>query len=793
MTFRRRSPSRWCAAVAVTCVAVLALLWVAPRVSAQVAAWLAAAPVKASAVVITMGAADDVSRQDGATDVRAVDPGIQFNALGFVCTHHDARASLQYRVRAEEESWSEWRTASFEEVREGSGPRRLVTDAEWVGAARYVECRGAPGMRVKVAAINVLGDATTGDRVADAVRGAVAAVAGIAAGDEASAATARPAIVTRAKWGANESWRRRGPRYGSVKLAVVHHTAGGNTYTRTQAPAVVRAVYYYHTKVCGFADIGYNFLIDRYGTIYEGRYGGMTRAVVGAQALGFNSCSTGVSVMGEFSATQPPTAAVAALERLLAWKLDLHHIDPLSRVSARCTDTDRFRAGTTVRVAAIAGHRQLCYTTCPGDAFQAILPTVRKVVADTGRPKIYAFNALPAAISPNGDGVSDEAVVEFIGSETVDWRVDVADDSATVREFAGLDKVVSLAWDGRDATGVALPDGSYAITGFASSEAGEARPGTATVIIDTVRPGLTVGPPKPGVVDPHGGPVGAHAVVRYQIEEPCRVRVVVYDADGTSMRRLQGWTAKTAAAHSVQWDGRVTQDGALRAAPEGQYRIEVSARDVAGNRSTQSTQVTIDRTLRPGAATVYLSPNGDGRSDVATLSYRLTRAAQLTASIVQDGGTVRSFAACDLEAGTHAVVWDGQTDAGARAPAGRYTVVLSAATGAEPCRAGANAVLDVGKPRLSATGPRRSRVRRWVSVRCAVRDTWGPTVDVTARVRTAAGKLVRTVVRRGVPVGTACAIPFRPTKRGRYCVTFTGVDRAGNRQRAAAVWCVRVR
>ncbi len=84
-------------------------------------------------------------------------------------------------------------------------------------------------------------------------------------------------IVTRAQWGADESLRRGSPSYATVKMAFVHHTDTGNDYTAADAPAIVRAIYAYHTQTLGWSDIGYDFLIDRFGTIYEGRYGGVAR------------------------------------------------------------------------------------------------------------------------------------------------------------------------------------------------------------------------------------------------------------------------------------------------------------------------------------------------------------------------------------------------------------------------------------------------------------------------------------------------------------------------------------
>ncbi len=154
--------------------------------------------------------------------------------------------------------------------------------------------------------------------------------------------------MTRAEWGADESLRKADPVIAPVKMAFVHHTAGGNTYSQADAPALVRGIYTYHVKSLGWSDIGYNFLLDRFGTIYEGRYGGVRKGVVGAQVYGFNTGSTGISVIGTYTSEMPPPAVLSALRRLLAWKLDLHGLDPLGAATMTCGATEKFKEGETV-------------------------------------------------------------------------------------------------------------------------------------------------------------------------------------------------------------------------------------------------------------------------------------------------------------------------------------------------------------------------------------------------------------------------------------------------------------
>ncbi len=211
-----------------------------------------------------------------------------------------------------------------------------------------------------------------------------------------TAAAGMPKIVPRSGWQADEAIRRAKPVYAdTLRMAHVHHTAGTNTYTRLQAPAVVRAIQLYHVEGNGWNDIGYNALVDRYGTVYEGRYGGIDRNVVGAHARGFNTGSFGIAVMGDFRTADPPAAAVDALVRTLAWRLDAAHVDALSTFNGISSGNERFGAGIPVFLRVVSGHRDTGLTTCPGERLYAQLPAIARRVAALGLPKLYSPSATP--------------------------------------------------------------------------------------------------------------------------------------------------------------------------------------------------------------------------------------------------------------------------------------------------------------------------------------------------------------------------------------------------------------
>ncbi|MFE0456800.1 N-acetylmuramoyl-L-alanine amidase [Streptomyces sp. NPDC058914] len=192
----------------------------------------------------------------------------------------------------------------------------------------------------------------------------------------------RPGIVTRRGWGADENLRESGFRYTTkVKAAFVHHTASGNNYTCSQAPSVIRGIYRYHVRSMGWRDIGYNFLVDKCGNIYEGRAGGVTRPVLGAHTLGFNTNSMGIAVIGTFTSTKPSGSAVTAVARLTAWKLGLFGANPRGKTYLKSGGGNLYAKGKNVRLNVISGHRDGFATECPGRHLYGKLGSARSSAA----------------------------------------------------------------------------------------------------------------------------------------------------------------------------------------------------------------------------------------------------------------------------------------------------------------------------------------------------------------------------------------------------------------------------
>ncbi|MEU9594562.1 N-acetylmuramoyl-L-alanine amidase [Streptomyces sp. NPDC048193] len=192
----------------------------------------------------------------------------------------------------------------------------------------------------------------------------------------------RPRITTRRGWGADEKLRDKKFVYTKkVKAAFVHHSATGNNYRCSQAPSVIRGIYRYHVKSMGWRDIGYNFLVDKCGKIYEGRAGGVSKPVLGAHTMGFNSNSMGIAVLGTYGSKKPSSAAVKAVARLTAWKLGLHGMNPRGKTYLKSGGGNLYRKGKNVRLNVISGHRDGFATSCPGKQLYGKLGTARSTAA----------------------------------------------------------------------------------------------------------------------------------------------------------------------------------------------------------------------------------------------------------------------------------------------------------------------------------------------------------------------------------------------------------------------------
>jgi hypothetical protein len=287
------------------------------------------------------------------------------------------------------------------------------------------------------------------------------------------ASPAKPGIITRTGWGADEKLRRKNPDIASsLKLAVIHHTATADSYAKSESDNIVRSIYAYHVKTNGWDDIGYNFLIDRYGQIFEGRYGGVDQNVIGAHAQGFNTSSTGIAVIGNFGGSKPPDAAMNAMKRLTAWRLDQGTVDPESSVTYVSNGSNKYPKGKKVSLRTVIGHRNVGETACPGDPLQNALPWLRTQARKDGLPKMFNAKTSRAAITPNGDDLADGLKLTGRFSHSMNWKVSVIDAAGTAMyTVSGSGTSVSVNWYGKDLNKAIVPHGAYRyrITGKGSA------------------------------------------------------------------------------------------------------------------------------------------------------------------------------------------------------------------------------------------------------------------------------------------------------------------------------------
>jgi hypothetical protein len=231
----------------------------------------------------------------------------------------------------------------------------------------------------------------------------------------AQAAADRPVIRSRAEWGADESIRRAAPSYSStIEAVAVHHTASSNTYGPADVPGILRSFYAFHVKSRGWSDIGYNVLVDKFGTAWEGRAGGLDRAVIGSHAGGFNTDTVGISMIGTFEGARLSNEMFETVSRVAAWKLSLYARDPHSRVTLMSRGSTRYAQGTRVDLPRIFGHRDVSQTACPGSTGYAALPGVRDRTAQL----------VPPGPPPSPFGAVEVAKDERPGLRVGGWATD---------------------------------------------------------------------------------------------------------------------------------------------------------------------------------------------------------------------------------------------------------------------------------------------------------------------------------------------------------------------------------
>ncbi|MEV7397253.1 SpoIID/LytB domain-containing protein [Aeromicrobium sp. NPDC092404] len=243
--------------------------------------------------------------------------------------------------------WSAWTELHIELAPEEGG--LPGTEPQWVESADGAEVRVLSARDARPTGLSLTTVEASEPDESAAAAGTVVAPA---------VTVSKPAIILRSTWGADSSSSCSSPIYGSTtRGAVIHHTAGSNTYTKAQSAGIVRATQAYHMKGRDWCDIGYNFLVDKYGQIFEGRAGGITKPVRAAHSGNdkVNQETMGVSLMGTFTSTEPSAEMKTAVVNLVSWRFAQYNLPAKGTYSLGGKTLNR-----------IAGHRNVVSTACPG-------------------------------------------------------------------------------------------------------------------------------------------------------------------------------------------------------------------------------------------------------------------------------------------------------------------------------------------------------------------------------------------------------------------------------------------
>ena len=393
-----------------------------------------------------------------------------FRLVGLSWLHNAAVRDLTAQVRVRTDGvWTDWQdeqstdSGADRTSTEGVHEERDATEPLWVDHADAVEAR----------VVSVTGSAPTDIRVdlidpgtsaADNALPNTSPVANVA-----HAATTQPTFITRAMWGADESLRLNacpsGPEAtGAPQVAFVHHTATTNSYAPGDSAAIVRSIYAYHVLSNGWCDIGYNYLVDQYGQVFEGRFGGVDKSILGAHTGGFNTNSFGVAMIGTFNTVAPPPALTNALAQLIAWRLSLSYANPVGQATLTAANFSgsNFPTGTAVNFNVISGHRDADSTDCPGNLGYAALPALRQLVLqDMGAGLVSPSSTITGrTVAANGSVHVTSGLLA-----PGDWQLLVQDANGnTVRTLTGNGAAVDATWDMTNDAGAPVVAGAYTVT-----------------------------------------------------------------------------------------------------------------------------------------------------------------------------------------------------------------------------------------------------------------------------------------------------------------------------------------
>ncbi|WP_433720650.1 peptidoglycan recognition protein family protein [Actinoplanes sp. CA-051413] len=583
-------------------------------------------------------------RSASAAGARAVAPRTtgRFSMVGVTWSdpHRKLDGVVEIRTRrAADGAWTGWQRLESDgasPAEPGSGDAEAArgsTDPLWVGESDGVQARIADAGRtrplpagLRMDLVNPGEPGTPAPRTTPAAY-ALPAPAGRARADVTVPPRPAPAVVSRARWGANEKIVQGAPEYSTdVQVVFVHHTAGTNNYSCAQSAAIVRSIQAYHVKSNHWDDIGYNFLVDKCGTLFEGRAGGVSRPVLGAHTLGFNARSSAIAVLGNYSGTGVPARVKRVIAQVAAYKIGAYGNTPTGRVAMTSSGSDRYAKGSTAMLNRVSGHRDTGKTECPGNTLYAQLGSIRSLAG-----------AAPSGLTVTKVNGATKVGTTYYTRGTIRpfWQVSTATTMLYRFDVLVDDVVTASAPRGDRQRLLTLSSGRHTLRVRAVGLNGKTSITSVAVLVDRTLPEFTSGPS----VSLRTGSV--NGIV------PVRVRWAVTDAGGLGSLALTAPAPVKLATTTTTWAGSVK--------PEADTAYGLRATDRAGNARSVAVQRTASVTAetageRTGSwstvtGTAYLGGQAL-RSTAAesSLSWTFTgRSAALAVSRTAVSGRVQVF------------------------------------------------------------------------------------------------------------------------------------------------------
>jgi hypothetical protein len=393
------------------------------------------------------------------------------NAIGVNWTQEgDGEAELEVRTN-DGDGWSEWSELDGDDRKDGTVEHSAILLTENAERTQY---RFALSGNVKLSKPKVFAiDATTGPDPEKKT------VIGQMFGGKASAIS-NPRIYSRSEWGSPEAggsprWT---PNYHKLQRVMVHHTVSNATNSFSSSAANVRAIWYQHANNNNWGDIGYNYLVDMGGRIFQGRYYNKAHAeandveVEGGHTFGYNDRSIGIAALGDFRYDGSSGALRENIGKIAGFKMAPYKLGATARYQDE-SGRSQYRIG---------GHRNYTSTTCPGNNLYNVLGTIRN------RAQVYRDAYVAQSTWDYGYVSKSSHNVSFRPGQTSDIHIVLRNDGENVWRNEGS-PIVRLGTDRpRDR------NSKFAATWLAPSRTGtfeDQAGGGDDADIHTVQPGET--------------------------------------------------------------------------------------------------------------------------------------------------------------------------------------------------------------------------------------------------------------------------------------------------------------